>query len=52
METRRRKQRAELGSLLTDAEADELLNLGRDQPGGKSFGVGVGLGAGGGQGEG
>ena len=36
-ETRRGKQRAELGSLLTDAEADELLNVGTNQPGGKSW---------------
>ena len=34
METRRRQQRAELGALLTDAEADELLDSGSTHPGG------------------
>ena len=38
-ETRRGKQRAELGSLLTDAEADELLNVSTNQQGGKSWQV-------------
>ena len=33
METRRRQQRAELGALLTDAEADELLDSGSTHPG-------------------
>ena len=33
METRRRQQRAELGALLTDAEAEELLDSASTHPG-------------------